>query len=252
MTDDTILVTGVSGSIGGALMKRCSNFGYKVIAVDKVPIEQPELPNGVSFVQADLNTEEGLKSVLSAMELNVIPKHIFLVHGGATIAEVDGDPLGLDFQVFRDTLESNLVSVYSMICALTPYLEKCGSCERSFVLASSINAFSSFGYPAYSSAKAGLESLVKSLSKPLAAKKIRINAIALGTVLDPRGSVLHSNNNDHFRRMRDQSLVGRVMNPDEAAATLYCMAESLVTVTGQVLVADYGQSILRFGETPNV
>jgi NAD(P)-dependent dehydrogenase (short-subunit alcohol dehydrogenase family) len=182
MNGETVVVTGATGSIGRALVDQLKHLGDTVISVDRLPFNSDLADDRGCNIQADLCSDDGVTTLINVVRTMPAPKHVFLVHGGASSSEVDGDPLALNRDVFRGALEMNLVSVYSVVCALAPFLARSTNSRRSFVLVSSINAFSAFGYPAYSAAKAGLESLVKSLSEPLAAQRVRINAVALGTV----------------------------------------------------------------------
>jgi NAD(P)-dependent dehydrogenase (short-subunit alcohol dehydrogenase family) len=241
-----VVVSGSSGSIGGAVARRLLARGVTVIGVDSRPAEDPLSNLAYVEVRADLATSVGIASMNTALAEFPSVDHAVLCHGGASSEEVESNPLELSADVFREALEVNLVSTYLAISALVPSIRRSANRKRSLLLVSSVNALSSFGYPGYSASKSGLHGLVRCLCGPLGEIDIRINAVALGTVLDPKGSTLHGSDVGHFDRMREQAVQGKVMDPTEAAGVLCAMLDDLGPLTGEIVVADYGQSVPRF------
>jgi NAD(P)-dependent dehydrogenase (short-subunit alcohol dehydrogenase family) len=101
------------------------------------------------------------------------------------------------------------------------------------------------GPHAYAMAKAGVIGLARSASAELAAHRIRVNAIAPGSI--PTGMTAHvmSGNPDDVEmaatRMSASSPLGRAGTPgDIAEAVLYFFSDAGSYVTGQVLVVDAG------------
>jgi pteridine reductase len=90
----------------------------------------------------------------------------------------------------------------------------------------------------YSTAKAGLIMLTRSLARELA-PEVRVNAIAPGTVLWPEQGL------DEARRdrIRAQTPLQRSGTPEDIARAVLFFATQAPFVTGQVLAVDGGRSI---------
>ena len=89
----------------------------------------------------------------------------------------------------------------------------------------------------YSSAKAALETLSKSLAKELA-PEIRVNAIAPGAILWPENEEIGEETKTKILSKID---LGRIGNPLDIASAIYFLSEASY-ITGQVLKVDGGRS----------
>jgi len=190
------------------------------------------------------------KRACSELDAFAPPSHAILISGGALPEEVDGDPLDLDLDAFRRSVDVNLSGQYICIkhfvqlfeSASLPAPEPAAIADKSITMVSSINSVGDFGYPAYSAAKAGLAGLTKSLTVPLGRRGIRINAVALGTVRTDYTEGLHATDSNHFDRLEKLSALGRTSTSAEAAQVLLSMTR-LSSITGMVITADCGQAV---------
>lgn len=101
------------------------------------------------------------------------------------------------------------------------------------------------GPHAYAMAKAGVIGLARSASSELAAHRVRVNAIAPGSI--PTGMTAHVMSGDPddvdgvAARIGAMSPLGRSGTPDDIAeAVLYFLSDAGSYITGQVLVVDAG------------
>lgn len=97
------------------------------------------------------------------------------------------------------------------------------------------------GHPVYSSAKAGLIMLTRSLAKELA-PEIRVNAIAPGSILWPEGTAAL----DDSKKVEilNEIALQRQGEPDDLANTLmFLVSDQASYITGQVLAVDGGRSL---------
>jgi NAD(P)-dependent dehydrogenase (short-subunit alcohol dehydrogenase family) len=81
------------------------------------------------------------------------------------------------------------------------------------------------------------------LAGQLRPEGIRVNSIALGTVLTAHHAALYSGDTTHFERLQGTTLLGRLVTPDEAAAAYIALARDLTALTGTTIICDAGQSI---------
>lgn len=97
----------------------------------------------------------------------------------------------------------------------------------------------------YSVSCAALEQLTRSMAASLAAERIRVNAVALGSVMTGTlKEALHDRS-----ELRDEMLrvtpLGRIGDSEEAAAAaVFLASDSASFITGQVLGVDGGRSLL--------
>jgi NAD(P)-dependent dehydrogenase (short-subunit alcohol dehydrogenase family) len=244
-TRDAVLVTGAAGGIGGATTRLLLAKGIPVVGVDLAPAVVAEAGgDGYEGVVADVTSEEDLARLAGQVTHQPRLAHLILAAGGALQEEIDADDgLGLSAEVFRRSVDVNLVGQFLTIKHLGPALAASPAEDRSITLVSSINSAGDFGFPAYSAAKAGLAGLVAALAAPLGRLGVRINAVAFGTVLSERAHELHQGDPGHFAHLTDLSVMGRLLTTDDAAGVLIAVATSLQPVTGTVLTADRGQSL---------
>ena len=115
--------------------------------------------------------------------------------------------------------------------------------ESSIIFISSSSATdSNIGRSAYSSSKASINSLSKSLSKELGALKIRVNTIEPG--LTDTDMMRNNTSKDTIEMMIKQNIsLKRIGSPEEIANVALFLASDLSSyVTGQVIRADGGLS----------
>lgn len=111
--------------------------------------------------------------------------------------------------------------------------------ESSVVFVSSISAIDgNLGQLSYASSKAALIGAMKTLSKELASKGIRVNAIAPGVIDTDMNKVVPQVVLDEKLSISDLKRIGQ---PDEVASTLAFLVSDLSThITGQVIRIDGG------------
>lgn len=99
---------------------------------------------------------------------------------------------------------------------------------------------------AYSTAKAALNYYTVALAAELARARIRVNAVAPGSIAFPGGLWERRRQDDPalYARVRDSIPFGGFGNPaDVAAAALFLCSPAAAWITGQVLAVDGGQSL---------
>lgn len=241
-----ILITGAAGAIGKATVQQFLDADYHVLGIDR-DASITDLFQTPEFIglQIDVTDEYGLhKAVQYAADHGGL-KHVVQIAGGALPREpvTQNDPLLIDVDLFRASLDENLTSQFIVLRAALPLLRATRYGDRSITLTSSINALAAMGIPAYSAAKAGLIGMMHALAAPLGREGIRINVVAPGTIVTPRTARIWAHDEHHFEDLAATTLLGRLGTPRDAAHANFAIATELTHVTGQVLVVDGGQLI---------
>ena len=244
-----VLVTGAAGAIGSATVRAFLAAGYAVAGVDVVPSVASVASvagDGYLGLVADARDEAAVARAVAAAESLGPLRHVVSVAGGALPDEppTQDDPLLLPLERFRDSVELNLTSHFAVLRAALPALRRAEG-DRSVILASSWNALTGCGMPAYSAAKAGLIGMMHALVAPLGREGIRLNVVAPGTVRTPRTERIWAGDAGHWERLEASTALGRLGTPDDVARASLALAAHLTHVTGQVLVVDGGQMVKR-------
>ena len=241
----TVLVTGAAGGLGAALAGALLARGDQVVALDRAAID--EVPAGMRAYAVDLLDETAVAAALADAALaGFAIRHLVAIAGGALPDEkACVDPAQLSLDVFRRSLDQNLVTAWIALRAALPHLRGVDG-DRSITLTSSTDALAAYGLPAYAAAKAGLLGLVRSLAATLGADGIRINAVAPGDVPTERNVREWAHVPGWYDRLREASVLDRLGTPPDIAAAYLALID-LQHVTGQTLVVDGGQTIARPG-----
>lgn len=253
----TALITGSAGAIGSATAAAFLDDGMQVVGVDRHTLTQAEdvgLVNGTHplhdrdayrHVVADVTDDEQVKFAVQQAAGRGQLHHVVAVAGGAWPGETEAsDPVDADPQMFRNSVNLNLVAPFVLARAALPALRRADG-DRTITFTSSVNALRGMNLFGYSAAKAGLLSLVETMTVAIAPDGIRVNAVAPGTIRTPRTERAWAHNDRHFEQLADTTALGRLTTADEVAATFLALATQMTAVTGQVIVADAGQ-IARF------
>lgn len=229
-----VLITGAAGGLGSAAVSAYIDAGFHVVGVDRVPV--PERESLSSYV-ADATDVAAMREVMGA----VGPvQHVVSIAGGALFDEkLSRDPADLPIDVFRASIEQNLISAFVTLQTSLPELRAAVG-DRSVTLTTSTDALISYGLPAYAAAKSGIIGLVHSLAGSLGKQGIRINAVAPGDVPTSRNQREWAHRSGWYETLAAASALGRLCTPEEIAATFLALSSRLTGVTGQVIIADAG------------
>jgi NAD(P)-dependent dehydrogenase (short-subunit alcohol dehydrogenase family) len=246
----TAIVTGAGAGIGLATTTALAAEGVQVIAASRhvtPALEELASTTRVSPVQVDLTGPDAPNKVLSAAPG---PIDILVNNVGATRPRTGGFTSITD-QMWRDTLEINLMTAVRMIRAVLPDMLQRG--HGTILNTGSLNA--RLPDPLvldYSAAKAALVNMAKALSKEVGPHGIRVVTVDPGPVAtdlwlgkDGVASVVAKATgqgaNDVEAGAAAGMVTGRFTRPDEVASLLVMLASDRVpNLTGADIVIDGG------------
>lgn len=250
-----VVVSGTAGAIGGATAEAFLRLGFCVVGIDcaaiadssgvgapgRLLVESPSYHHCV----ADVRDPCALAGAVAEYRRLGRLAHVVSIAGGAVSGEPAAiDPVAEDVEMFRASVDLNLVSQFILARACLPWLREstAASGGRSITLTSSINGLLGMDMYGYSAAKAGIAGLARTLAARLGSEGIRVNAVAPGTVRTPRTERIWAHDGDHFQRLAATTSLGRLTTAEDVAEMVTALATRLTSVTGQVLTVDSGQS----------
>ena len=246
LTDKVCLITGASSGIGLAIAKLFALNGAVVYVnsskEDKVEravsiIREESKNERVFALSFDINDYEavsdGIRKVYS------LHKKIDVLVNNAGIA-----PSGLtgftDPKVIESTFKTNVLSLINITQLAVKLMLRKGS--GSIINLSSIMGVNgASGMSSYSASKAAVIGFTKSLSKEVAAKNIRVNAIAPGFIDTDMARGI----DEKLYEERLSSIgMKRIGSPEDVAnMALFLASEMSSYITGQVIGVDGGMVI---------
>jgi NAD(P)-dependent dehydrogenase (short-subunit alcohol dehydrogenase family) len=237
---DTILITGASGGVGSALGARLESAGWKVFRVGR---DATRLPDGSGVLVADVSTSEGAKAAVEAATafLGAPPTALAHCAGSTLIAPIARTPEAQYRAVMAANLDSAFFTAQAWVAAALAAKQP----GRALFFSSVVAGIGVANHAAIAAAKAGVESLVRSLAADHSAAGLRFNAIAPGLVETPMTARMVSS--DAARKgVAAQYPLGRFGTlEDPVAAAAWLLSEASAWITGQVLHLDGGFSAVR-------
>ena len=237
----TVLVTGGASAIGEAIVCAFAKPGSKVgyVDIDQITGEAlaAELISGghaVQFRALDLRDIAALKYAIADLRDALGPICI-LVNNAADDARHTAE--SVTPEDFDDQIAVNLRHQFFASQAALPDMEAAGG--GSIICMRSITWMVGFGgKPIYTTSKAAIIGLVRSLARDFGPANIRINAISPGWVITKRELELWLTPEADAERHSRQAIKRRIYPDTIATLTLVLASEDASAITGQNYVAD--------------
>lgn len=255
-----VVVTGASGALGSAIARALGLAGAKVALLAR----QPERLRRVheALVAEGIDAFPVPADVLSSAELNAA-RDLVLEHWGrvdalvcaaggqvpAAVVAIDGAFTDIPEEAFRAALDLNLLGAWLPCQVFADALAASG--DGAIVMISSMAAGRTLTrVPAYGAAKAGIDSITRSLAVELAQRhgdRLRVNALAPGFFIGAQNRALLLDD-DEQPTARGQAILahtpaGRFGEPaDLGGAAVWLCSPASRFVTGTVIPVDGGFS----------
>jgi 2-dehydro-3-deoxy-L-rhamnonate dehydrogenase (NAD+) len=235
------VITGGAQGIGYAVAERFIASGAKVMLwdIDAVLLSKAQSTLGAAASTARVELTDA--AAVAAATSNALAQHgrIDILVNNAGITGGNAPTWELAPEVWRRTIDVNLVAPYLTCHAVVPSMLKCGY-GRIVNVASVAGKEGNPNASHYSASKAGLIALTKSLGKELAAKNILVNAVAPAAA---KTAIFEQMKPEFIDYMLSKIPMGRFVEPQEIAAAIAWLAsEDCSFTTASVLDVSGGRA----------
>ncbi len=237
----SIVVTGGTRGIGAQTVKMFAAEGANIICTGRNKAKLSELqkkaPDNVKYVQLDLDDEESVISFISCLS-DLSSLDILINNAGINkIARLEDIPLS----DFKSVMEVNVNGPFHISKMAGKLMMKKGG--HIVNIASIWSNITKEGRTSYSTSKAALVGLTRSLAVDLASYGVLVNAVSPGftaTDLTRQSLTVHE-----IAELESKIPYKRMAEPKEIAELVLFLSSSKNTyITGQNVVIDGGFSIV--------
>lgn len=252
----TAIVTGAANGIGLAVARHLLGQGARVMLVDmdetKLSQEYDALADkeNADWFAGDLREKLTLANLMSAT-IDSFDRLDILVNASRQV--IAADPLEAAEETVQYLLEQNLMTALRLSqMAARRMIAQSQDDEDSDLPRGSIINLSSIAARrtqpellAFSVSTAALDQLTRSLAVALAEYRIRVNAVAFGSVMSDSLKSSLKENADYRQTIVESTPLNRIAGPKEIAETVqYLASEGSAFMTGQILTVDGGRTLL--------
>ncbi|MFO7770039.1 MAG: SDR family oxidoreductase [Roseovarius gahaiensis] len=250
----TAIVTGGANGIGLAIGRHFADKGANVMFADMdeerlvKELGQNEDASNIRYFAGDLRERLTQANLLSAT-IDAFDKVDILVNACRQV--MPSDALNPDDDAVEQLLQQNLMTSLrlSQMVAKRMIKQSEGKTEGNagaIVNLSSIAARRTHpDLMAYSVSTAALDQMTRSMAVALAPYRIRVNAVAFGSVMSASLKDTLREKKDYRADIEDHTPLGRIASPTELAeAVQYLASDGSGFMTGQIMTVDGGRCLL--------
>ena len=244
MQGKVVLITAGAKRVGAAICRKLHLHGASLMVHYRSSLEEAQWletelnqirPGSVALARADLLDISQIPRLIS-QTIQKFGKLDALINNASSFFPT---PVGAVTEAgWDDLIGSNLKAPLFLSQEAAPHLKNQFGCIVNII---DIHADRPLkNYVIYSSAKAGLSSLTRSLALELA-PEIRVNGVSPGPILWPE--------KDEWKDLSvrqsiiSKTLLKRMGEPDDIARTVLFLIADAPYVTGQIIVVDGGRSV---------
>ncbi|MEM7286548.1 MAG: SDR family oxidoreductase [Actinomycetota bacterium] len=240
----TAVVTGGSGGIGSAIVRRLAADGMTVVVGYRSRADRAEelvagLPgSGHRAVRIAVEDPESVAALAAELEAGPGSLEVLVNCAGVTRPVAHDDLDALDDALIDEIFTTNWRGPFAAVRALRALLDKSG--QGVVVNISSVAAVTGQGSNvAYCASKAALDSMTRSLGRALA-PTIRVVSVSPGWVLGEYAARMPA---EVIDTQRDATPLRRLATPDDVAAAVSAVIRDLPFTTGSVVPVDGGRPL---------
>lgn len=252
----TAIVTGAASGIGLAVGRHLAEAGVQVMFADTNEAElrkelgDPDEDSNIRWFAGNLREKLTVANLFSAT-IDAFDQIDILVNGARALTT--SDPLDPEDNSLPELLEQNLMPTLRLSQAVARRMikqaEENGDTDRAagaIINLSSIAARRTHpDLMAYSVASAALDQLTRSLAVALAEHRIRVNAVAFGSVMSASLMATLKDNRNYREDIEKHTPLARIAAPTELGDAIQFLASDAAGfMTGQILTVDGGRTLL--------
>jgi 3-oxoacyl-[acyl-carrier protein] reductase len=230
MTSRTVLVTGGNRGIGYAIAEEFVAQGHRVA----VTARSGQGPDGSLTVRADVTDAASIDSAFTEIEEKLGPVEVVVANAGITR---DTLLLRMSEEDFTDVVDTNLGGAFRVVKRASKGMLK-AKYGRIILVSSVVGLFGGAGQVNYSSSKAGLVGMARSITRELGSRNITANVVAPGFIETDMTAELPEEQQAQYK----QSIpAGRFAAPSEVAKVIAWLAsDDAAYISGAVIPVDGG------------
>ena len=243
LKDKCAIVTGASRGIGRAIAKKLASLGANIVLnyrsndEEALKVKEELLSYGVDvfLYKCDISDFNAVEEMIKASKEKFGKVDIMINNAGIT---KDTLLLRMKEEDFDKVIEVNLKGVFNCLKAITPVMirQKCGKIVN---LSSVVGLVGNAGQVNYAASKAGLIGFTKSVAREVAARGVRVNAIAPGFIESDMTDAIPEKMKDAMIAQVPMKRIGQAEEVAEVAAFL----ASQEYLTGQTIAIDGGMTM---------
>ncbi len=231
----TVLVTGASGGIGGATVRRLAAAGADVLASGRSveALEQLSAETGARPLPFDLTSEESVRSALEGLDLWGV------VNCGGFGGEI-ATPMDTDIAVFDKVISINARGALLVTKYASASMIRLGRGGAIVNVSSQASLVALSGHISYGSSKAALDNITRVSALELGRYGIRVNSVN-PTVVMTEMSAFYWGRPEIEGPFLEQMPLGRWATEDEIAAPIvFLLSDDASMISGVSLPIDGG------------
>ncbi len=230
MTARTVLVTGGNRGIGYAIAEEFVAQGHRVA----VTARSGDGPAGTTTVRADVTDAAALDAAFAEVEQKLGPVEVVVANAGITR---DGLLMRMSDEDFDTVVDTNLGGAFRVVKRATTGMIK-AKFGRIILVSSVVGLLGGAGQVNYSSSKAGLVGMARSITRELGSRGITANVVAPGFIeTDMTAELPEAQQADYKKSIP----AGRFASPGEVAKVIAWLAsDDAAYISGAVIPVDGG------------
>ncbi|GAA4215673.1 SDR family oxidoreductase [Sagittula sp. NFXS13] len=250
----TAIVTGAATGVGLAIARHFAEKGANVMLADMdeeklcKECDKVDEDGNIKYFAGDLRERLTMANLLSAT-LDSYDRVDILINGSRQV--LPSDPLDPEDDTLDTMLSQNLSNAYRLSQMVAKRMIKQAEGQTEGQVGAIVNLSSIAArrtHPnllAYSVSCAAMDQMTRSFAVALAPERIRVNAVAFGSVMSTSLKQVLKENKELRSLIEAHTPLGRIAAAKELAETVQFLAsDGSGFMTGQVMTVDGGRSLL--------
>lgn len=233
----TILVTGASGGIGGAIVRQLTDVGADVLAAGRTAESLTDIvrETGATPVAFDLESEDEIRAAIEGRDLHGV------VNCGGWGGEI-ATPMETDITVFDKVMSINARGSLLVTKYASREMIRLGGGGAIVNVSSQASLVGLAGHISYGSSKAALDNITRVSALELGGYGIRVNSVNPTVVMTPMSAWYWGRPDIEGPFLEAMPLHRWATEKDIAAPVVFLLSDGAAMISGVSLPIDGGYS----------